>query len=285
MNPAIETFINNTAARLAEAGIETPRLDVRLLLGSVLGIGSDELRFYPHELKQNQLAEFEALLKQRLQHKPVDKILGRRGFYKYDFRVSTEVLTPRPDTETLVEAATAYAALHTVSSVLDMGTGSGCILLSLLADIEGLSGVGLDVSSAALEIAAANAYDLNCTNRVQWLNASWFDPDLAERLGRKFDIIVSNPPYIPSVEINTLEAEVRDYDPSVALDGGEDGLRDYRQIARIAPGLLTEDGTIFLEAGINQAAEVARIFCLEGFKLLQIIKDFGGIERCVILKK
>lgn len=285
MNSDIETFINNTAARLQAAGIEYPRLDVRMLLSHALGISLDELMFYPRQLASDKLSHFEQMIEQRLHHKPVDKIIGSRGFYKYDFQVSPAVLSPRPDTETLVEAAIEYINLHQVKNILDLGTGSGCILLSILAEFPELSGVGIDASKSALEIASNNAYKLNTLKRTELYPYSWFDDNLPEELGRRFDVIVSNPPYIPSADISKLDKEVKAYDPMSALDGGEDGLRDYRKIAEVSPKLLNNDGIIFLEIGIGQAEDVAKIFCFQGFKPLQIIKDLGGIERCVILKK
>ncbi len=285
MNPNIEAFLNNTAARLESAGIENPRQDVKILLAHVLGIEPGEVPFYPHDLSMDRLHEFETLLDERLQRKPIDKILGSRGFYKYDFIVNGAVLSPRPETEILVEAAAECIEMHQIGNILDLGVGSGCILLSLLADFPALKGCGIDISAEALEVAGQNALKLKVNDRARLLTGSWFEENLSERLGQKFDVIVSNPPYIPTGDISGLQAEVKEYDPLIALDGGDDGLKDYCRIAELAPELLNDNGFVFLEVGIGQAAEVARIFGIRGFKLLQIIKDYGGIERCVILKK
>lgn len=273
------------AQRLKTAGIETPDFDARLLLAHVLEVPAAGVRFYSAPLCKQQIQTFQTLVDRRAQRCPVDKIIGRRGFYKYDFRVSPAVLTPRPDTEILVEQALDWIAQHNSRTVLDLGTGSGCIILSLLADCPNLSGTAIDISAPALEIARNNAYDLNALSRLKLLQASWADDLPALLNNQKFDLIVSNPPYIPDAEIQSLEPEVKDYDPLTALAGGKDGLRDYRRIASLAPALLADGGAVFLEVGENQAADVASIFEAAGLNLLEIAPDLSGTERCVILKK
>lgn len=285
MSAYLENIIRETAEKMTSAGIENAQLDVKILLCEVLNVDRSGLLFYDKPLSEEQKERFVDLLAQRLARKPVDKILGLKGFYKYDFKVNEYVLSPRPDTETLVEAAVEFVKLHEVRNILDLGTGSGCILLSILADFPELSGTGIDKSAAALEIARENAERLGVSDRVQWVEGSWFEESLPGKLGKRFDIVVTNPPYIPSGDIASLDPEVRRYDPLSALDGGDDGFKDYRRIAETAPQFLTEGGLIFIEAGIGQAAEIARLFCSYDFKLLQIVKDLGGLERCVILKK
>ena len=227
----------------------------------------------------------ENLVAERLTRKPLDKVLGYKGFYKYRFEVSPAVLSPRPDTEILVEAAIDYIQNNGAVSVLDLGTGSGCILLSILADCPGVSGIGFDKSGEALEIAARNAYDLGVSGRVKFLQGTWYNDKLGGDLGQTFDVIVSNPPYIKSAEVDRLDPEVRDFDPRIALDGGIDGLHDYRQLSLVVPPLLTSGGALFLEIGEGQAADVIKIFESAGLKLLQIVKDLSGTDRCIILKK
>lgn len=273
------------ARELKSAGIDTPDLDARMLLGHILGVSAAEVRFYSTPLSEQQIQTFQKFIERRRHRCPVDKITGRRGFYKYDFRVSSSVLTPRPDTEILVEKALDWIAKNNSHTVLDLGTGSGCIILSLLADCPGLLGTAVDISAPALEIAGINAYDLNVASRLKLLQASWTDDLLALLNNQKFDLIVSNPPYIPDAEIGSLEPEVKDYDPLLALAGGTDGLRDYRRIAAIAPSLLAEEGAVFLEVGENQAADVASLFEAAGLTLTEIARDLSGTERCVILKK
>ncbi len=238
-------------------------------------------------LEDNLLKEFALknnlnindLIEEKKQGKPVDKIIGERGFYKHIFIVSEDVLTPRADTECLVEDAIEYGQKIMAKNVLDLGLGSGCILLSVLADIKEACGVGVDISNKALSIAKKNATALNVFERCKFINASWFDLNLSE----KFDIITSNPPYIETDVIETLDVGVKKYDPMLALDGGADGLRDYRQIAKIAKNLLSGKGRLYLEVGYNQAQDVKKIF--SDYTFVKVVNDLAGIERCLVFAR
>ena len=259
---------------LAGGHIASPRLEAGMMMQAAADAA-------PREQKRL----LEEMLEKRLAHYPLDKILGRRAFYKYDFEVSEDVLSPRPDTETLVEAAIDLTRKNDFSSVLDLGTGSGCILLSILGDCPQMRGVGVDKSRPALETAARNARRLKLEDRTAFRCLSWFDDNFVSVLGTGFDLLVSNPPYIPSGDIPGLDDEVRKHDPLSALDGGTDGLEHYKKIAEIAPLILKEGGYILLEAGIGQAADIRRIFSKGGLSPVSVLKDLAGIERCVILKK
>lgn len=228
------------------------------------------------EFAQLKNINFNELVALRQSGMPVDKIIGLRGFYKHDFIINEDVLSPRPDTECLVEAAIEFAKQSKAKNILDLGLGSGCILLSILKDVPQLYGTGVDISKKALEVAQQNITALDLSDRTNLICGSWFDLNLSE----KFDIITSNPPYIKTSEIETLEVEVKNHDPLLALDGGENGLRDYIQIAKIAANLLSENGRIFLEVGYNQAQDVIEIF--KDYKHIQTIKDLGGMQRCVV---
>ena len=166
-----------------------------------------------------------------------------------------------------------------------MGTGSGCIIESILAERPQALGVAVDVSEKSLQVAQKNAENLGLSERLQFIQADWFAADFCERIGKKFAMIVSNPPYIPTADIATLEPEVKNYDPLPALDGGTDGFSCYRRIAEIAPKLLRDNGYILLEAGIGQADEIAVIFTRQGLKHIRTVADLGGINRCVVLQK
>ena len=216
---------------------------------------------------------------------PLDKLLGEKDFYKYRFKVSEDVLSPRPDTEVLVEAAVRLVSEQKLQTVLDMGTGSGCIILSLLAEFENLTGAAIDISEKALEIAKENARRLGISNRIKFYHQSWFNEKLEQVLGERYDMVVSNPPYIATSEIDWLERDVKDHDPRLALDGGDDGYKHYRQIAKAAYGLLKQGGYILLEGGINQAEEIRKIFENENFEHKETCMDLAGIKRCIILKK
>lgn len=270
--------------KLAEAGIENPRLETRMILAEVLGI-SPSMIHSAIQLNAEQEAMVMNMCDQRLQHKPLDKILGHREFYKSDFKVSEEVLSPRPDTEVLVEAALRLLANRSGLRILDLGTGSGCIVETLLLEFPQALAVAVDISPAALAVAQENAVRLGVDNRLQFVNADWFDTKISELITDSYDLIVSNPPYIPTSDIAGLAKEVRQYDPMLALDGGKNGFDSYLRIAELAPHWLKDNGLILLEAGIGQARQIADIFSAQGLHLLEIVPDLNGIERCVIMQK
>ena len=275
-------LFEDVVRRLAEGQIPSPRLEARLLIANTLGVDANELNPFVVKLDDAQTEKLMQSLQDRLKHKPICKIVGTKAFYKHDFKVDCNVLSPRPDTEILVEAAIHLGQENKLTRLLDLGTGSGCILLSVVADLLNAKGVGVDISDKALAVAQTNAEMLGLVSRVEFVRGSWFD-DLS--LGDKFDLIVSNPPYIKSADIATLDTEVKDYDPMLALDGGADGYRDYKKLAERIPNWLKDGGYVLLEVGIGQAETVVQIFQEKGLSLCEIAKDLSGINRCVILKK
>lgn len=281
----IRQLINEKLAFLREKGVSSSRLELKILLAFVLKKTTDELYLYKLPLSDAQIKKFDRLVALRAEHYPVDKIVGRKGFYKYEFEISKDVLSPRADTEIMVEKAVNIIRENNFTSILEFGVGSGCIILSLLADTKNTTGVGIDISSKALKIAENNAISLGVRERINLLKASWFDDNISEKIGQDFDIILSNPPYIPSDEINTLELEVKNFDPLMALDGGKDGLRDYRLICPIANKLLKKGGIILLEVGEGQAEKVKEIGEANVLSYQETLRDLNGIERCIILKK
>ncbi len=217
--------------------------------------------------------EFSSFVKRRLAGEPVAKIIGKKGFWKGDFIVSKDVLDPRPDSETLIEAVLGkFSDKEETLRILDLGTGSGCLILSLLGEYKSAAGVGIDISEKAIEIAKKNAH----TERVQFIQHD-MTKDLSD-LG-KFDIMISNPPYIPTAEIQTLDKDVKDYDPLIALNGGTDGLDFYRALAKqhLAPHL-------FIEIGKDQEKQIIPLFETEGWQFVQSWKDLGGITRVLYFK-
>lgn len=279
----MSTFFEQIVAELAAAGIPGPRLETRLLIASVLKIEPSAV-FGDTTPDAAQTAEIRRLLVQRLQHKPLDKVLGHREFYKFDFVVDENVLSPRADTEILVEEALRLP-LAEDARILDLGTGSGCIIETLLAEKTTTTGVAVDISEKSLQVAQKNAEKLGVDKRLQFMRADWFADDFCERIGEKFDIITANPPYIPTADIATLEPEVKDFDPPAALNGGADGFDSYRRIAVVTPELLKDDAYILLEAGIGQADEIAAVFMQQGLKHIRTLADLSGIDRCVVLQK
>lgn len=261
-------------ATLERAGIEEASLDARLLLEEVCG--TDRTALYVHgeeELSAEQEREYLEKLELRAKRIPLQHILGKTEFMGLTFLVNGDVLCPRPDTEVLVEEVLKY--LHDGMRILDIGTGSGCILLSLLHYSNDCQGVGADISGKALQTARENA------KRLSIEQACFVESDLFEKIEGQFEIIVSNPPYIRSGDIEGLMPEVRDHDPLAALDGGADGLFFYREITRRAKEHLPGGGMLFYEIGYDQGEAVRRIMEENGFREVEAIKDFSGLDRVV----
>ena len=269
---------------LVATGVDSPLLEAKLLMAEVLHKPLQEIN-KDTALSETEFNEIKNCLKQRKEHKPLDKILGHRGFFKFDYLVNTDVLTPRPDSEILVEEALQLLAEDETGKILDLGTGSGCLIESILSERPLMQGVAVDISEKALETAEQNANILGLDKRICFLRGDWFSENFADNFSEKFDIVVSNPPYIPTKDIENLAPEVRNYDPLSALDGGEDGYASYRRIAEIAPLIIKDGGYILLEAGYGQATEIMKIFADSGLFWLKTVKDLSGTERCVIMQK
>jgi len=263
-------------------GVDSPRLDAEVLLAAVLR--QERIALYVHfdePLQTDELAVFHEMVKQRALRVPVAYILGRREFMGDIFKVTPEVLVPRPDTEILVETALERLSKNEPLSLLDVGTGSGAIVLSLLKRLPQARGVAVDISSAALAVAKENAASLAVDSRVEFLRGDVFSPVR----GRIFDAIVSNPPYIPDGDIAHLEPEVRQ-EPRIALAGGSDGLSFYRRLVKDSGSFLRSGAFMALEVGIHQAQAVKQLAEKAGcFEKPEIRKDFGGIERVVVMRK
>jgi release factor glutamine methyltransferase len=273
-------------ARFKMAGIESPQLDARLLIGTALHLDHTGLAVEAARvLSRKEAASIEAFASRRLCHEPVARIIGRKEFWGLDLELSGATLVPRPDTETLVEAAVSfvhdqYGPSHGIRFA-DIGTGSGAILLALMSALPNAHGVGTDISADALAVAKLNAKNLGFAERSAFIQC-----DYAAGLGGAFDLIVSNPPYIASAEVADLEIDVRDYDPHLALDGGADGLDAYRAIAPQAAMLLTEKGALIVEIGHGQATAVAQIISQSGLAAGgPPILDLGGVHRVVMGRK
>lgn len=263
---------------LAAAGIESPRREARLLLAHVLGLEASDLALEGERAVDDEAATaFRTALARRATHEPFAYITGRRAFWSFDLEVTPATLIPRPDTETLVETALKLAG-HPAAplEILDLGTGSGAILIALLAELPNANGFGVDVSEPALAIARRNALRSGVAARARFARSSWWS-----HVSGKFDLIVSNPPYIPSADIAGLDLDVRGYEPHLALDGGPDGLAAYRAIASVAASRLSPGGALIVEVGQGQAADVAALFQASGFAATEISSDLAGIPRVV----
>lgn len=270
------------ASVLRHAGLETPELDARLLLCHAASLTHEAYIARAREPVQPATrARFDAAIERRLKHEPVARIVGMREFYGRNFRVDANVLDPRPDTETLIEAALALAERQgwreQPLKLLDLGTGTGCILVTLLAELPRAQGIGTDRSGAALACATVNARQLGVGPRATFIGTDWLDA-----IEGSFDLILSNPPYLASAEIAGLAADVSAYDPHLALDGGPDGLDAYRQIATRAAEMLTEAGRLLLEIGPTQADAVANILRDAGLKPEGVTHDLAGRPRVIV---
>lgn len=278
------------AARLREAGIEEAELDARLLLEFVCGTDRNTLLVHgDREVSSEEYGRYEALVTARAAHTPLQHLTGEQEFMGLTFLVNDKVLVPRQDTEVLVEEA--LKNLHDGMRILDLCTGSGCILLSLLQYSNDCVGVGVDLSVEALAVARENYARLR-KERPE-MEAVFLDGDLFGALdgwtasgGReagspRFDIIVSNPPYIETEAIGTLMPEVREHEPMMALDGGADGLSIYRRIVQGAGAYLNRGGMLFFEIGCGQAGSVSKLMEQAGFREIEVVKDFAGLDRVV----
>ncbi|MBS9722419.1 peptide chain release factor N(5)-glutamine methyltransferase [Tianweitania sp. BSSL-BM11] len=267
---------------LRSARIEGADFDARLLFEHVTGLSALDLVRDPHHvLTQEQLAALEAAQTRRIGGEPVHRILGYRDFHGLRFNLSPDTLEPRPDTEILVDAVAPWLRTRLTAAgscqVLDLGTGSGAIAVSLLKEVAGLKAVATDLSAGALQTASGNARINGVADRFETVRSDW----LADVTGR-FDAIVSNPPYIASAVIADLSRDVRDHDPMRALDGGTDGLDAYRAIAEGAERSLAPDGIIGLEIGWDQKTLVSALFERAGYRLIDARKDYGGNDRVLI---
>lgn len=260
--------------RLKAANVPDAANDARVLLAHALGIERSRLTLVlPDEISEAAQVHYARSIAARLTRQPVSHILGQREFYGRVFTVTCDVLDPRPDTELLVDTALNAP----FEAVLDLGTGSGCILLTLLAETTAATGQGVDCSQAAIDVATGNAATLGLQDRSQFAVSDWFS-----NVQGRFDLIVSNPPYITADEMEQLAPEVRDWEPQVALTPGGDGLDSYRIITAAAPQYLTAGGRLIVEIGATQAADVQALFQTGGFDGITCLQDLNGRDRVVL---
>jgi len=268
----------------ALAGIESGMTDARALIGAALRLSRAQLLAQSDRLLEpREIAAIDALAARRMKREPVSRILGRKEFWSLMLDVTPDVLVPRPDTETLIEAALDYVVRGGLRleplRILDIGTGTGALMLALLQELPNARGVATDVSVAALHVARGNAERLKLASRCSFVACN-----LADGVQGRFDLIVSNPPYIARGAIALLDPEVRDFDPRLALDGGADGLDAYRAIAASVPPLLAPGGRLIMELGVGQAPPVTALFEAAKFIVLSIRNDLGGIARALMAK-
>ena len=284
----VYSIIKPEVEKLKTLGFKTASLDCRLLLSQIL---EKAYPVYTHEqvnISKNEIINFQTLVKQRQKGKPVSRILNKRNFWKREFMLNGDTLDPRPDSEILIEAVLEYFPNKTqLLKILDLGSGTGCLGLSLLEEYEDSLISFVDVSKNSLEIVKKNSHQFWLKGTLKYIHLDWRTHDWDTQLlnieeNKKFDIIVTNPPYIPSNDINFLEIEVRDYDPILALDGGNDGLNAYRSIIPRLKNLVKSDGKIFVEIGRGQENSVSEIALQHGLLSIDYKRDLSNIIRVIV---
>lgn len=279
MTATVARALAEAAKDLAAAGVAAARLDARLLLAHALGTSAERMvTLGARTLSDGERIAFADLLRRRSGGEPTSRLTGSREFWSLDFALTPEVLDPRPDSETVIEAALARIEKRSAPRISDLGTGSGCLLLALLSERTDATGLGIDLSAAACRVAASNAHRLGLGGRAAFACMDWADALVPV----PFDIVVSNPPYIADGQIEALAPEVARHDPRSALAGGADGLDAYRRLAPAISVLLAPDGAAAVEIGAGQRPVVERLFAAHGLYLLEARRDLAGIERCLV---
>lgn len=277
----VTDYLKEGTQALRRHDVANPRLDAQILMAHAIGDNRLVLLTDPDRTLRAEEAEaYQQMIERRCQHVPVSHIVGYREFWSLTLRVNRDVLDPRPDSETLIETVLDHIAEKSAAlSLLDLGTGSGCLLLALLYELPEARGTGVDISRAALDVANSNAAALGLSDRARFLHGDW-----ALGLSGPFNVIVTNPPYIPAKEIVSLAPEVAQHEPIVALAGGGDGLESYRRLIPQIPRLLNADGLFATEIGQGQAEAVSVILRDCGMAIEGLYNDLAGIPRCIIAK-
>ncbi len=276
-----ETVINEANIKLKKNKIKTSKLDSEILLSKVINKNREFIILNLNkEIKYQDYTRYEELVKERFKGKPIAYIVGKKSFWKYEFNIDNNVLIPRPDTEIIMENALKIYKNKKNINFLDIGTGSGCILLSILKDKKKSFGTGIDISSDCIKICEINAEKLGVKNRVKL-----FKSDIDNFNLGKYDLIISNPPYIKKLDLKYLDRDIINFEPKLALDGGLDGMSEIRKVINKSSELIKKKGKLIIEIAYNQKYDVMKILKSKGFYIDKIIKDLGKNDRCIISTK
>ena len=277
----IENILNEGINILQKNKIANPQLDSEILLSNSIKRDKKHIILNPKEiLNSEQLGKFKSLIERRKKGEPIAYLINKKEFWKDEFFVNKDVLIPRPDSELIIEQVLKIYSKDVQLQVLDIGTGSGCILLSILKERSNFYGTGIDISKKSINVSKFNAKQLNLTNRVKFFHSS-----VDNFNNGKYDIIVSNPPYIEQLSLKYLERDVVNFEPKLALSGGFDGFSKIRKVISKASILIKKKGKFILEIGFNQKNKVIKILKEEGFYINKAIKDYGNNDRCIISTK
>ena len=277
----IENILSEGINILQKNKIANPQLDSEILLSNSIKRDKKHIILNPKEiLNSEQLEKFKSLIERRKKGEPIAYLINKKEFWKDEFFVNKDVLIPRPDSELIIEQVLKIYSKNVQLQVLDIGTGSGCILLSILKERSNFYGTGIDISKKSINVSKFNAKQLNLTNRVKFFHSS-----VDNFNNGKYDIIVSNPPYIEQLSLKYLEKDVVNFEPKLALSGGFDGFSKIRKVINKASILIKKNGKFILEIGFNQKNKVIKILKEEGFYVNKAIKDYGNNDRCIISTK
>ena len=277
----IEDILNEGASILQKNKIPNPQLDSEILLSNTIKRDKKHIILNPKEiLNLEQLEKFKSLIERRKKGEPIAYLINKKEFWKDEFFVNKDVLIPRPDSELIIEQVLKIYSKDVQLQVLDIGTGSGCILLSILKERSNFYGTGIDISKKSINVSKFNAKQLNLTNRVKFFHSS-----VDNFNNGKYDVIVSNPPYIEQLSLKYLEKDVVNFEPKLALSGGFDGFSKIRKVINKTSILIKKNGKFILEIGFNQKNKVIKILKEEGFYVNKAIKDYGNNDRCIISTK
>ena len=277
----IESILNEGINLLKKSKMSNPKLDSEILLSDSIKRDKKHIILNPKELLSSEQAKiFKSLIERRKKGEPVAYLINKKDFWKDEFFVNKDVLIPRPDTELIIEQVLKIYLKDSQLQVLDIGTGSGCILLSILKERPNFYGTGIDISKKSINVSKRNAKQLNLTNRVKFFHSSVDNFKIG-----KYDLIVSNPPYIEFFNLKYLEKDIVNFEPRLALSGGLDGFSKIRKVIKKASTLIKKNGKFILEIGFNQKDKVKKILKKEGFYVNKAIKDYGNNDRCIISTK
>jgi len=277
----IENILKEGIKILQKNKIANPQLDSEILLSNSIKRDKKHIILNPKEvLNSEQLGKFKSLIERRKKGEPIAYLINKKEFWKDEFFVNKDVLIPRPDSELIIEQVLKINSKDNQLQILDIGTGSGCILLSILKERSNFYGTGIDISKKSINVSKFNAKQLNLTNRVKFFHSS-----VDNFNNGKYDIIVSNPPYIEQLSLKYLEKDVVNFEPKLALSGGFDGFSKIRKVINKTSNLIKKNGKFILEIGFNQKNKVIKILKEEGFYVNKAIKDYGNNDRCIISTK
>jgi len=277
----IQTLLNQASKTLKQLSNTSSKLDSEILLSKIIKKNRKYLILNSNEeLKKENIKSFDYLVKRRKKGEPIAYLINKKEFWKQNFYINQNVLIPRPDTETLVEETLKLFNVNSKLNMLDIGTGSGCILLSILKERRNFFGTGIDISKKAINVARFNAKMHQLSNRVKFYNS-----DVDKFLIGKYDLVVSNPPYIKRQDLKYLEVDVKGFEPKLALDGGKDGFSRITKVISKTSTLLKKNGRFILEIGFGQKKKILSILKQNNFFINKVVKDYGKNDRCVISTK